>query len=82
MEAVISSTCKQVTQHISCCGISASVPLSTSDKKQSFCNMALPSTGVSRNHKPLLTFYKVELCKFHYLDFVHPGLENEVEVRK
>src|SRR5208337_692547 len=82
MEAIVGAARHQVCEHVGCCGIAAVVLFSTPNQKQGLCNIALAGAGIPRKHKPLLTPYKVQLCKLHYLGFVYAGLEDKVEVRK
>jgi hypothetical protein len=61
VEAIVGTACHKVCEHVGCRGIAAVVLLSTAYEEQGLCNMAFAGTGIPRDHKPLLTSYKVQL---------------------
>lgn len=79
-ESIVSQAGKKISEHVTCCGISAAIGLPAAEQEQSFGNMALTGAGVADNYNPLFTLDKVKLGQLHDLCLVDPFLEVKIKV--
>jgi hypothetical protein len=82
MKALIGETGHQFREHIGSRGISTTIEVLASEKKQGLGDMTFASPGVAGNDQALLPCDKVQRCNLQDLDFVYPRLEAKVEVRQ
>lgn len=81
-EGVVGPAGHELREHVGSRRVAAPEEPGAAQKKQCFCDVALPRARVSGNQKPLLPLHEVKLRDLHDLGLIEPGLEVEVKVGK
>ena len=81
VKALIGEAGHQLRKHIGSRGISTTVEMLASEKKQGLGDMTFAGAGVTGNDQALLPCDKVQLRNLQELRLVYPRLEAKVEIR-